>query len=124
MGGFYFDKLTAQDNVKRTDAWGWDSAYNFDTMGGVEEADHKSDGFDKGHICASEDRVYCKEANEQTFLYTNISAQIASFNQKYWVGLEQLIQKWGRSTIGNTYDKVYVAKVLHSISCSQALLVP
>ena len=107
---FHFDKLTSQDNVKRTDAWDWDSAYDFDTMGGVEEANHKSDGFDKGHICASEDRVYCKEANEQTFLYTNISPQIASFNQKYWVGLEQLVQNWGRSTIGGTYDKVYVTK--------------
>lgn len=107
---FYFDPLTSQDNVSRTDAWAWDTAYDFDTMGGVEEANHKNDGFDKGHICASEDRVYCKEANEQTFLYTNISAQIGVFNQNYWVGLEQLVQKWGRSTIGNTYDKLYVVK--------------
>lgn len=107
---FCFDKNTAEDNVKRTDAWDWDKAYDFDTMGGVEEADHKSDGFDKGHIAASEDRVYCKEANQHTFLYTNISPQIASFNQKYWVGLEQKVQSWGRATIGSTYDKVYVVK--------------
>lgn len=107
---FSFDKTTAADNVSRTDAWSWDPAFDFATMGGVEEADHKSDGYDKGHLCASEDRVYCKEANEQTFYYTNISPQIASLNQKYWVGLEQLIQKWGRSTSGGTYDKVYVTK--------------
>ncbi len=107
---FYFDKVTSLDNVKRTDAWGWDSTYDFATMGGVEEANHKNDGFDKGHICASEDRVYCKEANEQTFYYTNISPQIASMNQKYWMNLEQQIQKWGRSTQQDTYDKVYVVK--------------
>lgn len=107
---FYFDKWTAQDNVKRTDTWAWDPAYDFATMGGVEEADHKSDGYDKGHLCASEDRVYCTEANNQTFYYTNISPQIASFNQKYWMYLEQQVQKWGRSTREGTYDKVYVVK--------------
>ena len=108
---FSFDDQTAAKSVKRTkDAWDWDKAYDFDTMGGVEENDHKSDGYDKGHIAASEDRVYCKEANEQTFLYTNISPQIASFNQKYWVGLEEQVQAWGRATIGSTYDKVYVVK--------------
>lgn len=25
---FYFDKVTSLDNVKRTDAWGWDSTYD------------------------------------------------------------------------------------------------
>lgn len=107
---FSFDKTTAADNVKRTDTWAWDPAYDFATMGGVEEADHKSDGYDKGHLCASEDRVYCTEANNQTFYYTNISPQIASFNQKYWMYLEQQVQKWGRSTREGTYDKVYVVK--------------
>lgn len=107
---FYFDKTTAQDNVKRTDKWAWDPSYDADTMGGVEEADHKSDGYDKGHLCASEDRVYCKEANEQTFYYTNISPQIGALNQKYWMYLEQQVQKWGRSTVGGTFDKVYVTK--------------
>ena len=107
---FYFDKTTAQDKVDRTNAWAWDTAYDFDTMGGVEEADHKSDGFDKGHIVASEDRVYCKEANEQTFFYTNISAQIGVFNQNYWQDLEKQVQAWGRSTIKGEYDKVYITK--------------
>lgn len=107
---FSFDKTTAADNVKRTDTWAWDPAYDFATMGGVEESEHKSDGYDKGHLCASEDRVYCTEANNQTFYYTNISPQIALFNQKYWMYLEQQVQKWGRSTLQGTYDKVYVTK--------------
>lgn len=67
-------------------------------------------GYDKGHLCASEDRVYCEDANKQTFYYTNISPQIASFNQKYWMYLEQQVQKWGRSTREGTYDKMYVVK--------------
>lgn len=107
---FYFDKNTAQKNLKRTDAWAWDTAYDFDTMGGVVEADHKGDGFDKGHIVASEDRVYCKEANEQTFFYTNISPQIGLFNQNYWAALEEQVQSWGRATLGSMFDKVYITK--------------
>lgn len=107
---FSFDKNTALDKVKRTNAWGWDPQYDFNNMGGVEEADHKSDGFDKGHIAASEDRVYCKEANEQTFFYTNISAQIGNFNQNYWAVLEEQVQAWGRATQGSTFDKVYITK--------------
>lgn len=106
---FSFDSTTSQDNVKRGDAWGWDPLIPVE-LGKVIEDDHKSDGYDKGHLCASEDRVYCKEANDQTFLYSNISPQIGSFNQKYWAKLEALIQKWGRSTQNGVYDKVYVAK--------------
>lgn len=106
---FSFDSTTSQDNVKRGDAWGWDPLIPVE-LGKVIEDDHKSDGYDKGHLCASEDRVYCKEANDQTFLYSNISPQIGSFNQKYWAKLEALIQKWGRSTQNGVYDKVYLAK--------------
>lgn len=106
---FSFDSTTSQDNVKRGDAWGWDPLIPVE-LGKVIEDDHKSDGYDKGHLCASGDRVYCKEANDQTFLYSNISPQIGSFNQKYWAKLEALIQKWGRSTQQGVYDKVYVAK--------------
>ncbi|VFB15093.1 DNA/RNA non-specific endonuclease [Bacteroides heparinolyticus] len=75
----------------------------------VDNEWHKNDGFDKGHICASEDRVYSKEANEQTFYYSNISPQIHDFNSHFWAGVEEQIRKWGRS-IPNIYDKVYVTK--------------
>lgn len=106
---FSFDATTSQDNVKRSDAWAWDALIPAEN-GSVAEADHKSDGYDKGHLCASEDRVYCTEANKQTFFYSNISPQIGSFNQKFWAKLEALVQKWGRSTQTGTYDNLYVAK--------------
>ncbi len=106
---FSFDNVTSQDNVKRTNVWEQDDP-NIDNSVEVTESMHKNDGYDKGHLCASEDRVYCMEANKQTFYYTNISPQIASFNQKYWMYLEQQVQKWGRSTQQGTYDKVYVTK--------------
>lgn len=104
---FSFDEITCQDVVKRTDAWDKDPKLPADMQ--TDEAQHKSDGYDKGHICASEDRVYSKEANEQTFYYSNMSPQMSSFNQGFWAALEKQVQKWGRS-IPTTYDKVYLTK--------------
>mgnify|MGYP000759248863 FL=1 len=106
---FEFDPITSQDNVKRTNEWEQDDP-NIDNSVEVTESMHKSDGYDKGHICASEDRVYSTSANKQTFYYSNISPQIGSFNQKYWAALEKQVQTWGRSTGNGVYDKLYVVK--------------
>ena len=105
---FYFDATTSADVVKRTDAWAVDPKLPAEMQ--TQEADHKSDGFDKGHLCASEDRVYLKEANEQTFYYSNMSPQLNDFNGGFWAKLEARVQTWGRSTATGTYDRVYVTK--------------
>lgn len=106
---FSWDSTTSQDNVERGSAWKWDPMIP-DKYGKVTENDHKSDGFDKGHLCASEDRVYCTEANDQTFYYSNISPQIASFNQQFWARLEAKVQSWGKKTQSGIYDTIYVCK--------------
>lgn len=102
---FTFDSETSQKNVNRTDEWNADP----DLPDGMspQESNHKNDGFDKGHLCASEDRVYSREANVQTFYYSNISPQLVSFNQGFWVTFEKTIQNWARS---GDYDKLYVTK--------------
>lgn len=105
---FTFDTTTSADNVKRTDAWSVDPKLPAEMQ--VQESDHKNDGFDKGHLCASEDRVYLKEANEQTFYYSNMSPQLKDFNGGFWRKLETRVQTWGRSTADGVYDKVYVTK--------------
>lgn len=105
---FTFDTTTSADNVKRTDAWSVDPKLPAEMQ--VQESDHKNDGFDKGHLCASEDRVYLKEANEQTFYYSNMSPQLYDFNGGFWGKLEARVQTWGRSTADGVYDKVYVTK--------------
>lgn len=105
---FTFDTTTSADNVKRTDAWSVDPKLPAEMQ--VQESDHKNDGFDKGHLCASEDRVYLKEANEQTFYYSNMSPQLNDFNGGSWGKLEARVQTWGRSTADGVYDKVYVTK--------------
>ena len=105
---FTFDTTTSADNVKRTDACSVDPKLPAEMQ--VQESDHKNDGFDKGHLCASEDRVYLKEANEQTFYYSNMSPQLKDFNGGFWRKLETRVQTWGRSTADGVYDKVYVTK--------------
>ena len=100
---FSFDSETSQKNVNRTDEWLPDPFIPTSP----QESDHKSDGFDKGHLCASDDRSYNRTANEQTFYYTNISPQMTSFNGGYWVTFEKLVQTWARS---GDYDKLYVTK--------------
>ncbi|WP_373720926.1 DNA/RNA non-specific endonuclease [Bacteroides heparinolyticus] len=101
---FVFDKTTKQDNVSRTDAWDVDPQLPKEMQ--VDNESHKSDGFDKGHLCASEDRVYSKEANEQTFYYSNMSPQFNSFNGGFWAAFENRVRKWGRTS----FDKLYVTK--------------
>ena len=101
---FSFDAKTAQKNVNRTNEWNLDPQ-----LPGMspEESNHKNDGFDKAHICASDDRAYSEAANAQTFYYSNLSPQMTSFNGGYWIAFEKLIQNWARS---GEYDKMYVTK--------------
>lgn len=64
--------------------------------------------YNRGHLCASADRLYSREANEMTFYMTNMSPQLGSFNQSYWVTLEGLVQKLGRDV--SFADTLYVVK--------------
>lgn len=65
-------------------------------------------GFVRGHIVASYDRVYSKDANEQTFYYSNITPMYSSFNTGAWNDCEQLVQGWGRNS--DFCDTLYIVK--------------
>lgn len=67
-----------------------------------------SEHFNRGHIVASEDRVYSKEANEQTFYLSNISPMYSRFNTGAWLDCEGLVQGWGRND--KFCDTLYVVK--------------
>ena len=69
--------------------------------------------YQKGHICASQDRIYDPEANKQTFFMTNIMPQVGRFNEKLWQKLESEVRKWGnRNQINdvNPTDTLYICK--------------
>ena len=106
---FNFDETTSKVNYKRPqgekEPWGID----LELPGGwcPEENNFKSDGFDKGHLCASADRLFSETANNQTYYYSNMSPQMSSFNGGIWASFEIQVRKWAQS---GKYDKVYVTK--------------
>lgn len=65
--------------------------------------------YQRGHLCASNDRQFCREANEQTFYYTNMSPQLGAFNTGVWGKLESQVQnKWMRTD--GFSDTLYIVK--------------
>ncbi|WP_052408973.1 DNA/RNA non-specific endonuclease [Porphyromonas sp. COT-290 OH3588] len=102
---FSFDRASAPNRVKRSDAWGWDpklpKEYSTDNW-------FARSGYSRGHLVASEDRTFAQEANEQTFYYSNISPQLQEHNGGVWVRLEKKVQSWGRDE--RLHDVLYVAK--------------
>lgn len=61
--------------------------------------------YERGHICASEDRVYSQDANEQTFYMTNMQPQVGNLNEKIWSDMEAKVRDWASSA-----DTLYVCK--------------
>ena len=51
-------------------------------------------GYDRGHIVASEDRVYSQDANGQTFYMTNMYPQMHDFNAGIWEDMEKLVRNF------------------------------
>ena len=103
---FRFDNITGQKKVGRSGNFQDDPSITSDLRIGSDS--FWPNPYDRGHLCASEDRVYSTQANCNTFYMTNMSPQISSFNQGYWVTLEGQIQKLGRDR--NFCDTLYVVK--------------
>lgn len=70
-------------------------------------------GYQRGHICASADRLNSKKANEQTFYLSNIMPQSRALNTGVWEDMESKVRSWNtrgfRETLyvvkGGTIDK-------------------
>ena len=116
---FRCDKLTRQKNTKRPDIDPFMddpslSLYDYigsETFGSANLTINdktKSYRLDRGHLCASADRLYSVESNEQTFYMTNMSPQINNFNVNYWIAYEQHVQNLSQSDLFS--DTLYVVK--------------
>lgn len=73
----------------------------------------RGSGFDRGHICPSGDRQYSREANHQTFYYSNIQPQYNNFNaganyDGAWVLMENYVRKTANALRNS--DTLYVCK--------------
>ena len=101
---FRFDPVTRKQKVSRQNNFRDDPDLPADYR--IGSATFR--GYDRGHICASADRLYSAAANSNTFYMSNMSPQIGAFNQGYWVTLEGYVQDQGRSA--SFSDTLYVVK--------------
>lgn len=67
-----------------------------------------SSGYNHGHLVASADRLYSRQANDQTFYMTNMSPQIGNFNSGFWADFEGQMQSRGRDKYFS--DTLYICK--------------
>lgn len=87
---FRWDASNSFKKVSRTDAWSADPLIpqSYQTY----EIDHTGNGYTRGHIIASEDRVNSTAANQQTFYYSNMHPQLYEFNtQGVWWQIENKV---------------------------------
>lgn len=106
---FRFDATTRRTATSR---WYGDPQYPRDPQlpadAALPDCALYGSGYNHGHLCASADRLYSRDANKNTFYMTNMSPQRGNFNQYYWVTLEGRVQKLGRDA--SFADTLYVVK--------------
>lgn len=66
-------------------------------------ADYSNTGYDHGHLCPSGDNKWSRQAQVQTFLYTNCCPQVHGLNAGDWNDIEQRCRLWAE-----TYGSVYI----------------
>ncbi len=59
----------------------------------VTTSNYTNTGFDRGHLCPSDDRDMSDADNRATFLMTNITPQAPLLNQRPWADLEDYCRK-------------------------------
>ncbi len=68
----------------------------------TELSDYSGSGYDRGHICASADRLCSMDVNGQTFYLSNMQPQINMFNSGVWENMEAQVRKWNTTTYRDT----------------------
>lgn len=111
--------ITSKNRKKNTDRYySKDNQYPNDPALTISQRWEKdyiySSGFDHGHICPSNDRLYSSNANYQTFYLTNMQPQYKVFNgsakehqyKGLWIKMENYLHGFKL----NTTDTMYVCK--------------
>lgn len=54
----------------------------------VKHSDYTNQGYDRGHMCSSEERTMNNEYNRSTFILTNVMPQTSDQNKGVWYNME------------------------------------
>ncbi|WP_018620749.1 DNA/RNA non-specific endonuclease [Spirosoma luteum] len=71
----------------------------------VKHSDYTNTGFDRGHMCPSDDRDSTAEENKTTFLLSNIVPQAPRFNRQSW----RLLEEYTRSLLADGNECYIIA---------------
>jgi endonuclease G, mitochondrial len=88
--------------IDRTNAFAPDTSLPRDWW--IRPTELSLKGYDRGHLCPSEERSDTEENNRETFLMSNMVPQTARLNRGSWKSLESYIQK----LIVRTGDEAYI----------------
>lgn len=95
------------NNVGRNDKWAYDPAIDESWQPYIKNAiGYSGVALDRGHQVASNDRQTTTEQNQQTFYFSNMTAQCKSLNSGQWLSLESKLQSVAKST--GAGDTLYV----------------
>ena len=86
----------------RTNAWGWDAILPHNLQPNLTGGSYGG-GWTRGHQLPSADRLASYEANESTFVPTNMTPQDYDFNAGIWARLEGKVRNYASSA-----DTLYV----------------
>lgn len=89
--------LSASDlgAIDRTNAFREDT--DLPELWQIKNEDYDGSGFDRGHMCPSEDRSNSEENNRETFLMSNMQPQFHHLNAGVWKAFEGYLQRQVRT---------------------------
>ena len=105
---FRFDTQMSEKKVGRKDYYTYPQYPRDPLYSGTPADDVSFSGYQHGHLCASNDRICSRVANDQTFYMSNMSPMLGRFNEDYWTLYESYVQGLARSK--NFADILYVVK--------------
>lgn len=74
-----------------------------------ELSDYSGSGYNRGHMCASEDRICSQNVNGQTFYLSNMHPQISGHNSAIWSTMESKVRTW-RDAVVSSGGEMFIAK--------------
>ncbi|MEG1572130.1 MAG: DNA/RNA non-specific endonuclease [Bacteroidales bacterium] len=65
--------------------------------------DYSHSGYDRGHLAPAADMAWSLQSMQESFYFSNVSPQQASFNRGIWKKLESLVRLWAIE-----YDTIFI----------------